>query len=78
MKQTCTLEDLIRFLYHETTTKESFSIARKLAEDFMFNEQFVELVEAKSEIPSVQFLPSKNALNTILNYSKSAFEEAIV
>jgi hypothetical protein len=78
MKQTFTLEDLIRFMYRETNYNESFDIAKELAENFLLNEQFVELAEAKGHLPKVQFLPSKNSINHILEYSKKVSEHATV
>jgi len=76
MKQTCTLNDLIRFLYRETSDTETISIAGSLAENYLLNEEFVDLAVAKSSMAKVGFLPSKKVLNAVLNYSNSAMAEA--
>ena len=75
MKQTFTINDLVRFLYHETSIQESMSLASELAEDVFLKEQFEELVEGKASLDRVSFVPSSNTLKNILAYSqKSCFE----
>lgn len=76
MEQTCTLNDLIRFLYRETSDTETISIAADLAENYLLNEEFVELAVAKNSMTKAGFLPSKKVLNAVLNYSNSAMVEA--
>lgn len=75
MEQTCTLNDLIRFLYRETSDTETISIASTLAENYLLNEEFVELALAKHSMAKVGFLPSKKVLNAVINYSNSEMME---
>ena len=76
MEQTCTLNDLIRFLYRETSDTETISIASTLAENYILNEEFVELAVAKNSMAKVGFIPSKRVLNAVINYSNSEMMEA--
>jgi len=76
MKQTYTINDLVRFLFNEVPAEESLAIAGILAEDYMLKESFTEMLDAKSTLPKVGFLPSKKALRKILQYSESAVCES--
>jgi hypothetical protein len=77
MKQTCTINDMIRFLYREIPANEALAMAAQLSNDYLLNEQFAEIAEAKSVLTSAKFNPSKETLNNILAYSKTAALEVI-
>lgn len=72
MEQTFTINDLVRFLYSETSEAERFQLAATLADNYLFNEKFQELSIGKAEIPNVLFLPSSQSVDAILEYSESS------
>jgi len=76
MKQTYTINDLLRILYKEVPVEDALSVTTRLAENYMLKEAFTELLDAKSALPKVGFLPSKDTLNSILKYSESTLMEA--
>ncbi len=67
--QTYTSEDLLRFIYKETSAKESIDMAAALEKDYRLKEEYNMLKESISILPKVTFSPSRNSLKRILNYS---------
>ncbi len=72
INNTYTTEDLIRFIYKETSAKESIEIAELLSSDWRFREEYVALKEAYMQLPKVKFSPKKETLKNILGYSSTA------
>ncbi len=69
MKQVFTQNDLLRFVYKESTTVEKAAIKKALSEDWMLKEAYIEIYEAYKALPKATFSPSTNCLNKILKYS---------
>jgi len=61
-------EDLIRFLYHETSNKENLLIESALAYDFKLKEEYNSLKEAIDELKSFSLSPSEQSVNRILSH----------
>ena len=76
MKQTFTQDQLIQFLYKETSLAESLEISEALEQDLLLLEEYQELLEAYQELPVVQFSPSSKCISSVLEYSKQATLEA--
>lgn len=73
MMQPYTEKDLIRFLYHETTTEENHGIAFQLEDDGVYNQAFSDLLTAKRLLNSVPTVaPSQRSVDRILAYSLAA------
>jgi hypothetical protein len=70
MKQTFTINDLVRFLYHETSIQESMTLANELAENVILKEQFEDLLEGKSSLERGGFTPSSKVLKNIMVHSR--------
>ena len=76
MKQTFTSEDLIRFLYKETSASETMAMQQALQEDLLLREEYRELRKGYEQLPKVTFSPAPATLQHILQYSKhSALKE---
>lgn len=76
MQQNFTTELLVKYLYHETTAAERHAINEELINNYLLREEFSELMFAFQQLPKVKFNPSKNSVQSILDYSKAtALEE---
>ncbi|MCI5081659.1 MAG: hypothetical protein MRY78_08210 [Saprospiraceae bacterium] len=76
MKQTYTENDLLRYLYRETSVTDTLAIEDAMAADRNLTEAFEGMQEAFNQLPRVKFGPSKSSIEKILSYSKeTALEE---
>jgi hypothetical protein len=69
MTKTFTQNDLIRFIYHETTEEEALEISRVLSFDRELQLHYRELLLSKNEIEKAQLEPSPAAVENILRYA---------
>lgn len=75
MIKTFTQNDLIRFLYHETSEQEEREINKALICDSELQEQYKELIATKSQLDVARLEPSAMVVENILNYSRSLQEK---
>lgn len=75
MIKTFTQNDLIRFLYHETSEKETKEINRALLCDSELQAQYKELNALRHELDAVRMEPSAGSIQNILNYARSMQEK---
>jgi hypothetical protein len=75
MIKTFTQNDLIRFLYHETTEQEEREINKALICDSELQEQYKELIATKNQLDVARLEPSAMVVENILNYSRSLQEK---
>jgi hypothetical protein len=66
MIKTFTQDDLIRFLYHETTEEETREINKALLSDFELRQAYRDLCETKSALDRAQLEPSEETVMKIL------------
>lgn len=71
MTKTFTRNDLIRFIYKETSPGESREIRKALLFDNQLLNQFKELKEVVRLLDIQDEYPSQKILNNILEYSKT-------
>jgi hypothetical protein len=69
MLQTCTSNDLLRYIYHETTHAEEVMLKEALEEDYFLREVFDELHQGYKQLPKALFSPSRTSIHNILSYS---------
>ena len=69
MKSDFTKNDLLRFVYMDTTKTEKIAIRTAIAENWTLNEQYEEILQAYKELPKAKFSPSTKCLQQILKYS---------
>ncbi len=72
MMQTYSENDLIRFLYHETTRVEDEGIAYQLEDSGAYNMFFRDLLKAKRLLNSLKLSPKKENVESILAASRNA------
>ena len=76
MKQSYTENDLLKYLYNETSVSDTLAIEEALAEDRNLLAAYKGIQEAHNQLPKVQFSPSLSSIDKILSYSKqTALEE---
>jgi len=65
-----TPEELVRYLYSETSDKKSAAIREALLTDYELKETLDKMINAQENLNSVaQFSPSERSVNKILEYA---------
>jgi hypothetical protein len=75
MTKTFTQNDLIRYLYRETSATETTEINKALICDSDLQEQFKELTATKSQLDTVRLQPSVASIRNILSYARGLQEK---
>ena len=68
MTKTFTQNDLIRFIYRETTEEEASEINRVLSSDPELNRQYRELLMTTKGLEKAALQPSERAVEGIMDY----------
>jgi hypothetical protein len=66
-----TPEDLVQYLYKETTAKKTAAIKAALETDWELQQSFREIINAQKELEPVNLSPRNEALNKILEHASS-------
>ena len=69
-----TPEDLVQYLYAETSKEKSTAIEAALQTDWSLNETFDLIVDAQTKLEEVNLSPREEAINRILQYGENAIE----
>ncbi len=72
MIKTVTQDNLVRFIYGETSAEEASLIQEALSSNFELKELYEQLLESKAELDKVRLQPSQKVIDNILNYSKNS------
>ena len=72
MIKTFTQDDVIRYVYHETSELETLEIEKALLCDAKLQESYNEINRVINQLDEKMKTPSQQAINNILNYSKNA------
>ena len=70
-----TPEDLVQYLYHETSLQKSADIRAALENDWSLREMFEAIEAAHNELEPVELSPREEAVNKILQYAKKSMGE---
>ncbi|MEQ9377819.1 MAG: hypothetical protein RIG68_21710 [Imperialibacter sp.] len=70
MTKTFTENDLIRYVYGETSEIENNEIESALLCDSGVQEQFAQLLEITQQLSGVNYFPSENSVKNILDKAK--------
>ena len=65
-----TTEELLEFLFHETSAEKNKEIVTALEEDWNLKEEYRQISEAKEQLLAISFSPSQKSIDNILNYAK--------
>ena len=71
MIKTFTQDDLVRYIYQETTAEESIEIETALIFDETLSDSYNELSKTVGLLKQAQVKPSDSSIDRILSYSKS-------
>jgi len=71
MTKTFTRNDLIRYIYHETTAREKEEIEKELVLNTKLFETYKDLAEVSMELDRFELSPSEKTINKILDFSKN-------
>ena len=75
MIKTFTQNDLIRYIYHETSEEETKEIDKALICDSELQLQFKELMAVKRQMDDSTMQPSATVVANILNYARGMQEK---
>lgn len=72
MTQTCTQNpnDVIRYLYNETTSEENEQMEELLMTDATTLDLYLDCVDLMAQLNKIQYEPSVQTINRILDFSK--------
>ncbi|MEM9859795.1 MAG: hypothetical protein AAF843_20755 [Bacteroidota bacterium] len=71
MIKTFTQDDVVRYVYQETSELETKEIRKALLCDAKLEEMYKDILSMKAELDKARKMPSDRTVNNILNYSKS-------
>ncbi len=70
-----TTEDLLQYLYKETSPEKTAAIRSALDSDWNLREKFEQMASASNNMDTVSYSPRQQSLDFILNYAEKAHEE---
>jgi len=70
-----TQEDLLQYLYNETSKEKTAAIQEALAHDWDLLEKFNFLSSTQDKLEIIKLSPRKQTIDNILNYAEKSLEE---
>ena len=70
-----TPEDLIQYLYNETSPAQTAQIKAALETDWSLREKFEVITSAQSRLEALKMSPSQQTIDNILSYAEKAVAE---
>ena len=70
-----TQEDLVQYMYNETSPKKTASIKAALETDFSLREMFKVIVSAHERLNTVEYSPREQVVKKLLRYAKKTTSE---
>ena len=70
-----TPEDLLQYLYKETSTEKTAAIKSALETDWNLREKFEVITSAQERLEKLSLSPRKKAVDKILHYSERSVSE---
>lgn len=70
-----TPEDLLQYLYKETSTEKTTAIKAALENDWALREQLEVITSAQNRLEALKLSPRKQVIENILNYAESKVDE---
>jgi len=70
MTKNITQDNLIRYIYSETTAAETSLIEEALRSDWELKELHDNLIESRSDLNKVKLKPAQKVIDNIMRYSK--------
>lgn len=73
--QNFTLEDLVQYLYNETSPEKTAAIKAALETDFELKEKLSVMATASKRLDALSFSPRKESVDKIMEYGKKNLKE---
>ena len=70
-----TPEDLLQYLYNETSPAQTAQIKAALETDWSLREKFEVITSAQSRLEALKMTPSQQTIDNILSYAEKAVAE---
>lgn len=70
-----TPEDLLQYLYNETSPSQTAEIKAALESDWSLREKFEVITSAQKRLEALKMSPSQQTIDNILNYAEKAVSE---
>jgi hypothetical protein len=70
-----TPEDLLQYLYKETSPEKTAEIKAALENDWSLREKFEVITTAQKRLEALKMSPSQQTIDNILNYAEKAIGE---
>jgi hypothetical protein len=70
-----TQEDLLLYLYNETSQAQSAAIKVAMENDWSLREKFETITAAQKQLETIKMSPSQQTIDNILNYAEKAISE---
>lgn len=70
-----TPEELVRYIYHETSDQKSAMIKDALQSDWNLRDTYDNLLSAHCKLDEIKVSPRKEAINKILEYASRKHEQ---
>jgi hypothetical protein len=70
-----TPEDLLQYLYNETSPAQTAAIKAALETDWSLREKFEVITSAQSRLETLKMSPSQQTIDNILSYAEKAVAE---
>ena len=70
-----TPEDLLQYLYNETSPEQTAQIKAALESDWSLRENFEVITSAQKRLEALKMSPSQQTIDNILNYAEKAIAE---
>ncbi len=70
-----TPEDLLQYLYNETSPAQTAAIKAALETDWSLREKFEVITSAQSRLKALKMSPSQQTIDNILSYAEKAVAE---
>jgi hypothetical protein len=64
------LNDVVRYLYNETSKKENVKIEESLARDVNLLDFYLDSLNIKAEMEKITMIPSEKSISKVLAYSR--------
>lgn len=73
--QNFTPEDLLLYLYNETSTEKTVQIKAALQTDWSLREKFEVIAAAQQQLEPIKMAPRQQTIDSILQYAEKAVTE---
>ena len=70
-----TPDDLVQYMYKETSVDKSFAIKTALENDWTLRETYDVIVSAQKRLEALELSPREETVNNILRYADKAISE---